>query len=203
VWRCGHCRGVSSTAHSDRGEEPSSAPARFESLYDSHYIAVSTYVRRRVALDRVDDVVAETFLTAWRHVDSIPLDEAARWWLYRVAYRVVGQQWRGRSRRSRLEARLAATPGPVPPSPENQVVTADELRRVLDASSYLAEVDAEILRLSSWEGMSRDHIAEVLELTPNAVSQRLHRARANLTKHYDRLERRNDRTPAANKGGTP
>jgi RNA polymerase sigma factor (sigma-70 family) len=152
-------------------------------------------------LDRVDDVVAETFLTAWRHVDSIPLDEAARWWLYRVAYRVVGQQWRGRSRRRRLEERLAATPGTVPQSPENQAVTADELRRILDASSHLAEVDAEILRLSSWEGMSREQIAEVFELTPNAVGQR--RARANLTRHYDRLARRNDRTPAAQNGGTP
>lgn len=180
-----------------------SAPARFESLYDAHFTAVSAYVRRRVASDRVDDVVAETFLTAWRQVDTIPSGEAARWWLYRVAYRIVGQQWRGRSRRSRLEARLAAAPEPNPPSPENLAVTADELRRVLDASSHLAEVDAEILRLSSWEGMSRDEIAEVLELTPNAVSQRLHRARANLTKHFDRLARRNDRTPAAQKGGTP
>ena len=191
------------TTHGEGGEELSSAPARFESLFDAHFTAVSAYVRRRVAADRVDDVVAETFLTAWRHIGSLPLDEGARWWLYRVAYRIVGQQWRGRSRRSRLEARLAATPRPVPRSPENDTVVADELRRVLEASSHLAEVDAEILRLSCWEGMSRDEIAVVLELTPNAVSQRLHRARANLTKHYDRLARRNDRTPAAQKGGTP
>ena len=83
------------------------------------------------------------------------------------------------------------------------------MRRVLQASARLNEGDAEILRLVAWEHLSRDAIAEVLGINPNAVSQRIHRARANLTKEYVRLERRRDHTPvsrnspAARKGGTP
>lgn len=73
---------------------------------------------------------------------------------------------------------------------------------MLEASARLNDRDAEILRLVSWEALSRDEIAAVLDLAPNAVSQRLNRARTNLTKEYNRLERRSDRSPATRKGGT-
>jgi RNA polymerase sigma-70 factor (ECF subfamily) len=186
------------------GERPASATARFEELYDAHYSAVVVYVQRRVRHDRVDDVVAETFLTAWRSIESVPHGEAARWWLYRVAYRSVGHLWRGRTRRERLHARIAALPDAPPPPPELGIEHADELQCVLEAAAHLNKRDEEVLRLASWEHLTREQIAEVLDLTPNAVSQRLHRARANLTKEFHRLERgRHDRTPASKQGGTP
>ena len=105
-----------------RGKRCALARARFEQIYDLHYSAVTQYVRFRVRPDRVDDAVAETFLTAWRRIDTIPDGDAARWWLLRVAYRVVGHQWRGRSRRSRLDARLATLPEPPSPTPEDEAV---------------------------------------------------------------------------------
>ena len=179
------------------------ARARFEEIYDRHYPAVVQYVRFRVRPDRVDDVVAETFLTAWRRIDTIPCGDSARWWLLRVAYRVVGHQWRGRSRRNRLDAKLAVLPEPPPRTPEDEVVGTDDLRRVLEALAHLGDDDAEILRLATWDGLGRADIAQILDVSPEVVSQRLHRARARLTKQFDRLEGRDDRTPAARKGGTP
>ena len=92
---------------------------------------------------------------------------------------------------------------PEPPNatPDDAAVHSDEIRRVLEAAAHLSDRDAEILRLASWEHLSRAEIAEVLDIDPNAVSQRLHRARANLAKQFARLEHQ-DRTPAAQKGGT-
>lgn len=92
---------------------------------------------------------------------------------------------------------------PEPPNetPDDSAVHSDEVRRVLEAAAHLSDRDAEILRLASWEHLSRAEIAEVLDIDPNAVSQRLHRARASLAKQFTRLEHR-DRTPAAQKGGT-
>lgn len=178
-----------------------SAAVRFDQLYRRYHANVNAYCRRRVATDRVDDVVAETFLTAWRRIDDVPDGDAALMWLYRVAYRTVGHQWRSVSRRRRLEQRLALIPEPPNGTPDESAVHADEIRRVLQAAAHLSDRDAEILRLASWEHLSRAEIAEVLDIDPNAVSQRLHRARANLAKHFTRLEDR-DRTPAAQKGGT-
>lgn len=187
--------------HSDEGDE-TPATVRFDRLYRRYHAEVHAYCRRRVVADRVDDAVAETFLTAWRRFDDVPSDEAALMWLYRVAYRVVGHQWRSASRRRRLEERLAALPEAPTGVPDDAAVHADEIRRVLEAAAHLNDRDAEVLRLASWERLTRDEIADVLDIDPNAVSQRLHRARRNLTKHFNRIDNP-DRTPAAQKGGTP
>ena len=181
-----------------------SAEVRFETLYERHYRHVWSYCRRRVSRERVDDVVAETFLTAWKRIDDVPDGDGALLWLYRVAYRAVGHQWRGTARRKRLGVKLAAVPDPIEDTPEDTAINDDETQRVLVAAARLNASDAEILRLQCWERLTRQEIAGVLGLDPNAVSQRLHRAKQNLTKEYQRLERRrNDRTPAARKGGTP
>jgi RNA polymerase sigma-70 factor (ECF subfamily) len=46
--------------------------------------------------------------------------------------------------------------------------------------------DRELLRLSSWDGLTRSEIADVMGINVNAVDQRLFRARARMR---DRLER--------------
>jgi RNA polymerase sigma-70 factor (ECF subfamily) len=43
------------------------------------------------------------------------------------------------------------------------------------------------LRLSSWDGLTRSEIAQVLGINDNAVDQRLHRARSRLKVRFDRL----------------
>ena len=55
---------------------------RFERLYDRHHAHVTAYCRRRVSADRVEDLVAETFLVAWRRIDDVPDGEAGLPWLY-------------------------------------------------------------------------------------------------------------------------
>ena len=179
--------------------------ARFETLYARHYRTIWAFCRRRVASDAVDDAVAETFLTAWRKIDDVPDGDRAVLWLYRVAHRTVGRQWRTRDRRRRLTSRLAMVRVETSQEPEDRAIDNDDLRRVLAAKNRLNRTDAEVLLLQCWEGLSRNEIADVLELDPNAVSQRLHRARRNLAKEFSRLERRaSDRTtPVARKGGTP
>ena len=67
----------------------------FAQLYQRHHGSIRSYCRRRLATDRVDDAVAEIFLTAWRRIDDVPAGDDALLWLYRVAYRVIGHEWRG------------------------------------------------------------------------------------------------------------
>lgn len=181
---------------------PSFAAARFQTLYERHHRTVWAFSRRRVGPDLVDDVVADTFLTAWRRIDDVPDGEQALLWLYRVAYRHVGHQWRTRHRQRRLRDRIAAVPESPRDTADEAVSNDDEVRRVLAAADRLNRTDAEVIRLLCWEHLSRGEIAEVLDLDPNAAGQRIHRARKNLAKHYARLERRRaDRTPVARKGG--
>ena len=58
---------------------------------------------------------------------------------------------------------------------------------LLAALDGLSATDQELLRLSSWDELSRDEIASVLGIKQNAVDQRLHRARSRLRVRFERL----------------
>jgi len=178
--------------------------AQFVDLYDRHHRQIRDYCRRRLTYDLVDDAVSEVFLVAWRRVDDVPNGDEALVWLYRVAYRVVGRQWRNSARRARLDVRLrAAVPGPASPADE-PTLRAAEHQMVLRAATHLSDADAEVLRLVTWEQLSTAEVAAVLEINPNAVKQRLHRAKQHLAREYRRLDARSaptNPTPDAPKGG--
>jgi RNA polymerase sigma-70 factor (ECF subfamily) len=147
---------------------------RFEQVYAVHHAAVLGYaLRRTVSADDAADVIAETFLTAWRRLDDIPEGEAARPWLYGVARRVLANQRRGEQRRTalgeRLRSELAAAPHGREPSPG--------LEGVAVAFRRLSDEDREILTLAGWEGLDAGQIAVVLGCSRNAARIRLHRAR--------------------------
>jgi RNA polymerase sigma factor (sigma-70 family) len=174
----------------------------FASLYHRHYRAIRDFCRRRVPRDVVDDVVAETFLTAWRRIDDVPRGDQGLLWLYGVAYRVIGNHWRSAARRRRLEDRLRVIDGGATAASDDAVVAADQRRLVRDAAARLNEKDADVLRLAAWEQLSTADIAAVLGIAPNAVKQRLHRAKQNLGREYRKLESGTHKsTPEAPKGG--
>jgi hypothetical protein len=45
---------------------------RFKAMYEQHYPAVLRYAARRLDAEAARDIVAETFLTAWRRLDRVP-----------------------------------------------------------------------------------------------------------------------------------
>lgn len=151
----------------------------FRDLYAAHGRAILAYAVRRTR-DPQDaaDVVAETFLVAWRRVADVPPGDAARLWLYGVARRTLSNQARSERRRERLAERLrqelpaalAAVPAPA----------AEGQSAVLTALRQLEETDREILLLAGWERLEAGEIAAVLGITGVAARARLHRARRRL-----------------------
>jgi RNA polymerase sigma factor (sigma-70 family) len=148
--------------------------ARFRALFDAAYPAVRRYVLYRgVVGDRADDVVAETFLVAWRRLDDVPEDEPLPW-LLAVARNVWLNQRRGDQRYAALLRRL-----PLPsftPPPED----SGELGAVREALGAIGAEDQEILRLVAWDGLSSAQAGEALGCSPGAARVRLHRARRRL-----------------------
>lgn len=172
----------------------SEAEVHFARLYELHHHSIRQFCQRRLEAHRVDDAVAETFLTAWRRLDDLPADDAVLLWLYRVAYRVVGHDWRGFGRRRRLDLRLGTLANHTSPEPDEVVIDRDDHRRVLRALARLGPTDAEVLRLATWEQLSIADIAALIGIEPNAVKQRLHRARRNLVEEFHRLDARPNTT---------
>jgi RNA polymerase sigma factor (sigma-70 family) len=147
--------------------------ARFRAVYDAHYHLVLGYVLRRTATrEDAEDVVAETFLAAWRRLEDVPPGPGGRLWLYGIARNTLANYRRGERRRGRLAGRLHAESGP-----SLAVDADDEVVRVAAAFARLREDDRELLALAAWEGLDPGEIAAVLACSRNAARIRLHRAR--------------------------
>jgi RNA polymerase sigma-70 factor (ECF subfamily) len=152
---------------------------RFERLFDDHYGAVAGYARRRAGGGDADDVVAETFLTAWRRLEEVPAD--AKPWLLGVARRVLANQRRAAGRRAALADRVAHEPQTVVHTPEGTSIAR--------ALAGLSEGDREVLLLAAWDGLSSEETAAVLGCSKAAAQVRLHRAKRRLRTALQRLER--------------
>ena len=152
--------------------------ARFTRVYEQHHETVRRYVWRRDP-DIVDDVVAETFLVAWRRLDEIPAQAAP--WLIGVARNVRRNERRGARRQRAVSVRLADA---VPP-------LAGEV-----ALRTLAPRDREVLLLAVWDGLDRAAIAAALGCSKANASLRVHRARRRLAAALHAIDADSNRGPA-------
>ena len=67
-------------------------PERFGAVFDRHATAIHGYIARRLGRDAADDLVAETFLVAFRQRASYHPDQpSARPWLYGIATRLISR----------------------------------------------------------------------------------------------------------------
>lgn len=165
----------------------SAAETAFRELYTQHHASVLAYCLRRIGGADAHDATAEVFAIAWRKRDDLPDDDKVLVWLYGVAYRVLGHQWRSRRRRRRLSGKVGGLRVLSEPGPEAVVVQRADDRRVIEAAQQLSRLDREILMLAGWEELPHSQIAERLGISVAAVDQRFHRAKQRLARQYDRL----------------
>lgn len=175
--------------------------SRFADLYRRYQRHIQAYCARRIDPQLVDDAVAETFLVAWRKIEQMPVGDQILPWLYGVARLELAHQWRHAARRRRLVERLQGVARVDVLSADVYILRSVEYDLVAKAASRLRRIDQEVLRLTLWEELSYVDAATVLEISPEAVKQRLFRARQNLTREYRRLDLDRQRPPAARKGG--
>jgi RNA polymerase sigma factor (sigma-70 family) len=153
---------------------------RFTQLYEQHYDAVMRYAARRTDPDTARDVVAETFLVAWRRLDAVPGRTAeTEPWLYAVARRILANADRSQRRADRVAARLAHQRPAAAQVPDPADAVA-ERARVERALLTLSDADREALRLIGWEELSLASAALAMGCSRTAMAVRLHRARRRL-----------------------
>ena len=166
----------------------------FDSLFEDHYQAVYRYCLRRLGPADSEDAAAEVFAVAWRRIDRVPTGAPVRAWLLAVAYRVVGNQYRSRRRKAHLSDRLRNEPK-MQGVPDALDVETRLLHQALES---LRAADRELLRLSSWDGLSNAEIAAVMGVNLNAIDQRLFRARSRLRDRFEDLTKKSPGIKARN-----
>lgn len=149
-----------------------------EEMWNTHSDRVFAYAARRIGTERAEDVVADTFVVAWRHRTRRPQRELP--WLYGVARRVIRDRYRSQDRWVKLQQRIDVnrpSTGDAVAEPASAAVAANHALAALD------ETDRETLLLVSWEGLDTREASAAMGITPAAFRMRLARARRRLTAH--------------------
>ncbi|GAA3643904.1 hypothetical protein GCM10022224_002950 [Nonomuraea antimicrobica] len=160
--------------------------SRFEAVYRQTYEQILGYaVRRCSSPEDAADIVAETYVIAWRRIAELPHGEAGKLWLYGVARRVLANHRRGERRRLTRHTELTDELEHLYAAHSHQS-EQDGANGVDEALDLLADSDRELLALALWEGLDPGEIAHVLDCSRNAARIRLHRARRRFAKALEK-----------------
>lgn len=149
---------------------------RFDALVEAYYRPLYRYAYWlcRGQRQTAEDLVQETFLRAWRALDSLQESKAAKAWLTTILRRENARRFQ----KPQLELaeydleQLADSGTEFAYSPER-----DALHQLV---GRLPELYREPLSLQLLFGYTQQEIAEILELPSNTVATRLRRARLQL-----------------------
>jgi RNA polymerase sigma-70 factor (ECF subfamily) len=160
--------------------------AEFDRLYEEFAGPIFNYALRMVGdRDRAADIAQDTFIKAYRKLDSLTDENSTRAWLYRIATNTAIDEMR-RRRWVRLpetdEEREHDRPDTAP-GPEAQVMAAALDERVQRALLRLRPNHRQCLLLSDLEDMSAQQIGEIMGLSYGAVRTLLCRARGEMRRH--------------------
>lgn len=121
-----------------------------------------------------EDVVQETFLRAWKSLDSLQDEAAAKSWLITILRRENARRFE-RKQFDLVDIDDVSVADPVDTEHEN--TSQRDMRRAI---AKLSDEYREPLILQVIMGFSGDEIAEQLDLNKNTVMTRLFRARSQL-----------------------
>lgn len=179
------------------GQDPK---AVFTMLFDTHARALRGYLAGRVGEHVADDLVAETFLTAFRRrEDYDPQQAPIRGWLYGIATNVLRNHRRTEVRRFRAMAWAVVREVDESGEPHDSRVAAKvdaqaRMRQLAGALiSELSEEERDVLLLSAWAGLEPREIAVALGIPASTVRSRLQRARQKLRQREGSRETKQDR----------
>jgi RNA polymerase sigma factor (sigma-70 family) len=158
-------------------------PEHFTELFRRHAPHIQRYVVRRLGQDAADDIVAETFLLAFRQRGSYDQTRAdARPWLYGIATNLIGRHRRAEIRMYRALARTGIDPvmESFTETVDDRVSAGTASRRLAAALARLPAELRDTLLLVAWGDLSYEEVATALGVPIGTVRSRVSRARSKL-----------------------
>jgi RNA polymerase sigma factor (sigma-70 family) len=132
------------------------------------------------SLTQSQDIAQETFVTAWIHLPELREPARLRAWLCGIARNLIGKTLRRDAREPVHAAEQLEEPYELPsqePLPSEHLMSKEEEAILWRSLERIPEAYREPLVLFYRERQSVERVAEALELTPEAVKQRLSRGR--------------------------
>lgn len=155
----------------------------FAQLFEEFSSPIYNYVLRMVAdADRAADITQDTFIKAYRKLDTLTDATSTRSWLYRIATNTAIDEMRRRRMVTTMpdDAPAFANRADLAPGPEAQALASTLDDRIQRALMTLRPNHRQCLLLSDLEDMSAQQIGEVMNLSYAAVRTLLCRARGEM-----------------------
>lgn len=159
----------------------SAQEASFERLFARYCQPIFTFALRMVGdADRAADIAQDTFIKAYRKLDTLADEASARSWLYRIATNTaIDEMRRRRFLRPMGEDEQHDRPDSRP-GPEAQLLASTLDDRIQRALLRLRPNHRQCLVLSDVEDMSASQIGELMGMGYGAVRTLLCRARGEM-----------------------
>lgn len=159
--------------------------AAFDAVFGAYRRRVFAYlVRMTRRRDVAEDLLQETFLRLAQHARTLLPETRPGAWLFTVAHRLFVSWTRAQAVRAQLAGDLPETeraaPGDPTRSPFEALADSQSQLALERAFAGLAPAYREVALLVGVEGMTPGEVAQILGQTPEAVRQRLARARKEL-----------------------
>jgi RNA polymerase sigma factor (sigma-70 family) len=132
------------------------------------------------SLTQSEDLAQETFLAAWRKLAELREPTKLRAWLCGIARFVIGKELRRQGREPVHAAEMLETVNELAapePLPSERAISKEEQAILWHCVARIPEIYREPLVLFYRENQSIERVAEALELSEDAVKQRLARGR--------------------------
>lgn len=154
----------------------------FEAILNFYQAKIYKYVLCRVhQAEDAADITQETFIKAFRHIDSFDSHRKFSSWLYAIASYALRDFWRHkRQRQARLDlaapeslAEMAHDTGSSEQQMTNKIDINKAFKQMRDEHKYL-------LQMYHQHGLSYEEISKITKKPINTVKTHLHRGRARL-----------------------
>ena len=155
----------------------------FEAVFLEHYARIVSVLLRLLGdHTRAEELANDVFWKLYR----LPLREVdgrVGGWLFRTATNLGIDALRSAARRRKYEDAAARSPQTTPSNPLDDMVRAEQRRRVRAVLAAIKPAQAQILILRA-SGFSYKELAEVLEAKPSGIGTMLSRAQSEFRKVY-------------------
>ncbi|MBP5284270.1 MAG: sigma-70 family RNA polymerase sigma factor [Treponema sp.] len=168
----------------------------FDTIFQENYVYIYNFaLKLSCHPQNAEDLTQQTFMTAYEKMDQLKEEKALRKWLTSICYRhfliFLRKSAPVEETLAEIEAleNMGAKLPELLPQPEEEVIVADEIKR-LQNGCFMAMVRKLSLKqriafsLIDMFGMQTDYVAELLEVSPNALKGLLFRARMNLDSFF-------------------
>ena len=172
----------------------------FEEVHDEFHERIGHYLRRLVGEADAEDLTQEVFLKVHKGLKTFKGESKLSTWIYRIATNtgldMLRSAWHHQSSRTvsigrqvgepdlELEDQDSPTTKKTPPAPQQMI----KLEGNACIRAYVDRLPPDfrtVIVLSEFKDLKNQEIADILEISLDAVKIRLHRARARLRKEFE------------------